>query len=230
MITWSALTVVHVTGGSLAILSGFVAFFAQKGAWLHRTAGNVFFLSMLVMSSVASYLAVRRMEQLVGILTFYLVATAWASVIRKEGRSARFEIGAMLVAAAVAVGYFTHATAVQAGLKDVYPAEMYFAFGSVAALAALLDVTTIARGGVAGAQRIARHLWRMSVAMFIATGSYFLGQPKFVPAILRETNLNLVPVILVIALFVFWLVRVLFTRWYARGASEPSQGAAHQGA
>jgi hypothetical protein len=230
MITWSALTVVHITGGSLAIFSGFVALFAQKGAWLHRTAGNVFFISMLVMSSVASYLAVRRMEQLVGILTFYLVATAWATVLRKEGRSGRFEVGALAVVAAVAVGYFTHAMAVQAGLNDTYPAEMYFAFGSIAALAALLDVTAIARGGVSGAQRIARHLWRMSFAMFIATGSYFLGQPKFVPAVLRETNLNLVPVILVIVLFLFWLVRVLFTRWYAKGESEPSHNMAHQGA
>jgi hypothetical protein len=230
MITWSALTVVHVTGGSLAILSGFVALFAQKGAWLHRTAGNVFFLSMLVMSSVASYLAVRRMEQLVGILTFYLVATAWATVIRKEGQSGRFEIGALLVVTAVAIGYFSHAMAVQAGLKDEYPAEMYFTFGSIAAFAAMLDVTAIARGGVSGAQRIARHLWRMGFAMFIATGSYFLGQPKFVPAILRETNLNLLPVLLVIVLLLFWLVRVLFTRWYTRGAAERSHSVARQGA
>ncbi len=33
----------------------------------------------------------------------------------------------------------------------------------------------LARGGVLGAKRIARHLWRMCFGLFIAAGSFFLG-------------------------------------------------------
>jgi len=225
--TWSALTFVHITGGGISIAAGFVALFAPKGEGLHRAAGNVFFVSMLMMTAAAAYLAVDMMERLVGILNFYLVATAWATVMRGERQTGTFEIGAFVVAAAVAAVGFFHATAVQAGLKAKYPAEMYFFVASLATLAATLDLTAIARRGVAGAQRIARHLWRMSVAMFFATGSYFLGQPKFVPAILKENQLHFVPVIFVLVLFLYWLIRVLFTRWYR---SAPTSTAVHAAA
>jgi hypothetical protein len=232
--SWTALTVVHIAGGAISIAAGFVALFAEKGAWAHRTAGSVFFIAMLIMSAVAAYLAFRRAEQVIGVFTFYLVATAWVTVMRKERKIGRFEVAAFFVPVALAVIAYFHALAIQAGVappaKDEYPAQMYFVIASFAAFAAVSDAAMLVRRGVGGAQRIARHLWRMSFAMLIATGSYFLGQPKFVPAILRETNLNLLPVLLVIALLLFWLVRVLFTRWYARGASEPSHGVAQQSA
>lgn len=44
----------------------------------------------------------QRGSALGGIITFYLVATAWATVRRKEGAVGRFEIGALLVAIAAA--------------------------------------------------------------------------------------------------------------------------------
>jgi hypothetical protein len=37
------------------------------------------------------------------------------------------------------------------------------------------DARMLARGGVLGAKRIARHLWRMCFGLFIAAGSFFLG-------------------------------------------------------
>ncbi len=49
----------------------------------------------------------------------------------------------------------------QTGSKDGYPAGAYFIFGSVALLFAAGDVRMLVRGGISGAQRIARHLWRM---------------------------------------------------------------------
>jgi hypothetical protein len=59
--------------------------------------------------------------------------------------------------------------------------------------------------GVFGSQRVARHLWRMCFALFMATGSFlaqkrvltFLGGPKIL-------LLSIVPLILLI----FWLIRV----------------------
>jgi len=79
------------------------------------------------------------------------------------------------------------------------------------------------RGGIFGAQRVARHLWRMGFALFIAAGSFFLGSASktglraqlFTPAI-RRTHLPEVPVILVILLTIFWLCRVRFTNAYKR--------------
>jgi hypothetical protein len=61
-------------------------------------------------------------------------------------------------------------------LMSGVPAAMSFFLGSVVLLAAAGDVRMLARGGVTEARRIGRHAWRMSFGLFIATGSFFLGQ------------------------------------------------------
>jgi hypothetical protein len=40
-------------------------------------------------------------------------------------------------------------------------------------------------GGLRGAKRLARHLWRMRFGLFIASGSFFFGQAKFLRAAIR---------------------------------------------
>jgi hypothetical protein len=66
-----------------------------------------------------------------------------------------------------------------------YPAAIYYIFGSIAALAAALDFKMIWRGGISGAPRIARHLWRMCLALFIAASSFFIGQQKVMPTFMH---------------------------------------------
>ena len=83
--------VLHIAGGTVGLFSGTIAIFAAKGGWLHRRAGTVFFVSMLVMAATAGYLAVVRPGQLVNlfiaIFASYLVVTAWMTVQRPEGNA-----------------------------------------------------------------------------------------------------------------------------------------------
>jgi hypothetical protein len=100
------------------------------------------------------------------------------------------------------------------------PAAPVFGLGAVAVLAALLDVRMMARG-IQGAHRIARHLWRMCFALFIAATSFFLGQTKGSPAHvfpepLRSGAVLAIPVVLVLLLMFYWLARVLITQWQRR--------------
>jgi hypothetical protein len=62
---------------------------------------------------------------------------------------------------------------------------MCFFMAGVPLLAAAGDIRMLASGGIAGRQRITRHLWRMCFGLFIATGSFFLGQQQVFPAFLR---------------------------------------------
>src|SRR5580700_10191548 len=105
----SPLLIIHISAGCLGILSGYAAVFVRKGERLHRAFGTVFFLSMLTVSTLAVYLAFfvppthsggapPSASVSVGILTFYLAATAWMTVKRKEGHIGLFEKGALLVA------------------------------------------------------------------------------------------------------------------------------------
>ena|SRR5476651_2595828 len=50
--------IVHISAGSLAILSGAAALSVRKGAGLHRVFGTIFFLSILAMHVMGAYLAV----------------------------------------------------------------------------------------------------------------------------------------------------------------------------
>ena len=52
-------------------------------------------------------------------------------------------------------------------IKDEYPAAPCFVFGFLALLCAAGDVRMLLRGGVFGAHRIVRNLWRMCFALLI---------------------------------------------------------------
>lgn len=224
------LMIFHITAGSFALGAGAAALFSRKGAWLHRTTGNAFVVAMLLMSVSGGVLAVLKpaaatFNIIVSSITIYMVSTSWATVTRKERESGAFEIAACLAILAVAAGAAVLGVQAMQAQKNV-GGMLFFSFAGVAALAAVADVSVILRGGVSGAQRIARHLWRMSAAMFLATLAFFVGQGANVfPQWIRDTNLLPVPMLIVLALMVFWLVRVLFTNWYSK---QPSASAFEQ--
>ncbi|MBP6013462.1 MAG: hypothetical protein KBA31_14650 [Alphaproteobacteria bacterium] len=207
----SAFIFLHVTAGTTALLSGGTALLVRKGEPVHRLAGNVFLVAMVLMCAGAIPVAIARQQTLniaAASFTLYLLATSWRAATRNDGESGSSERVAFFTGMGIAAGALAYGAL---GPRDAAP--FFYAFGSLAAFAALMDLTVIIRKGVSGAQRIARHLWRMSLAMLIATASFFIGQPKFVPGVVRDANLHFVPVIAVMALLLFWLLRVLLTRW-----------------
>ena len=225
----SPLLVLHVSGGILGILSGGVAMIFRKGSRGHVLAGQVFVLAMLSMSGAGAYMAVMKSQTtniIAGVLTFYLVATAWATARRKEGETGLFDWGALLAPLAAGTGmtvYGLEAMHSPTGLKDGYPPALYFIWASVALLSAAGDIRMLMRGGVFGAQRIVRHLWRMCFALFIASGSFFLGQQKVFPASWRGAKVWFVPAFLPLLLLIFWLFRVRFRNVYNTNAYKKKE-------
>jgi uncharacterized membrane protein len=221
--------VLHICAGILGLLSGAAAMSLRKGSRQHGLAGDLFVISMLGMSTAGAYLALMKHQMnnvFGGVLAFYLVTTAWATARRRDGETGIFDWGTLLFALAVGAGIMTYgleAASSPTGSKDGIPAGMYFFLGSVALLAAAGDIRMLVRGGVFGVHRIARHLWRMCFALFIATGSFFLGQQQVFPDWLRKTNVLFLPAILPLILMIFWLFRVRFANAYKR-KSMPSSG------
>lgn len=224
---------IHITMGILGILTGFLALGLRKGSPRHRLAGNVFVVAMLTMSSVAFFMAYvgtevtppRISNILSAVFTFYLVATAWLTVRRRDGRRNLIDLAGFLVISAVVAGYITSglkAVHSPTGMEDHYPPGVYFFFGAWALMAAVGDVRMLVLRGLTGAQRIARHLWRMCFGLWIAATSLFLGQPQVFPAWLHRTRLLVVPSLLIIVLLIYWVIRVLFTSAYKRKLPAPS--------
>ena len=224
-----SILVVHIVAGSVAALSGTAALYFGKGTGLHRAAGTVFFLSMLTMSISAAYLAVLIQDVTVfgAIFTIYLVVTAWVAARRKDGPTGSLEVIALLFALGVAATEFVFGVQASTSVTDRYwnyPPGPYFVLAGIVMLAVGMDLKVIMRGGISGAARIARHLWRMCFALFIAAVS-FVGQglksvlPLTTPGALYVLLIALVPLILMI----FWFLRVRLTNWYRKSAPQPQQ-------
>jgi hypothetical protein len=225
---YSPILMVHICAAIIGLLAGYPALFFRKGSRLHRSAGNVFFVSMLIMSASGAYMAAFVKPNMGnvfgGVLTFYLVATGWLTVMRKEGETGLIEFGLLLVALAQGAGgliFSWEAANSATGLKDGYPAAMYFVFGSLVLSFAAWDVRMFIHGGVSGAQRIGRHLWRMCFALLIAAASFFLGKQQHFPEAIRGTQLLNAPIILVAASMIFWLLRVRLTNTYKKTQKQP---------
>jgi hypothetical protein len=180
---------------------------------------------MLVMGSSAVYLG----NVFGGLFACYLVTTGWLTARRREGETSISDWIALLFGVVVGVAILTSGVRVATGsLKGQpgVPVGMIFFVGSVVLLAAAGDVRMLVRGGVFGRQRIVCHLWRMCFGLFIATGSFFIGQPQVFPAFIRKTNLLFVPGILPLILMIFWFFRVRFTKAY-QAKSMPRTGDAY---
>ena len=64
----------------------------------------------------------------------------------------------------------------------------------------------IRAGGIRGKDRIRRHLWRMSTALFIAAASFFLGPARRIPEPLQVPPFKLVPFVALVTM-AYWLWR-----------------------
>lgn len=209
------LLLIHISGAVLGILSGFLAMTLRKGSGWHAVAGNAFTVSMIAMSTSAAYMATFvhpvALNVVVGLLTFYLVTTAWWAAKRRDPAMGLADIAGMLYIVALtcaAMRWGIEGLRSAGGTKDTVPAAIYFIFGTVALLCAATDIRMLRRGTLAGARRLARHLWRMSLALLIATLSLYPGQAKLFPQAIRDTNLLFIPHVLLIGSMLFWMARV----------------------
>ncbi len=222
--------VLHIASGIVGLLAGTLAMSFRKGSQPHRTSGNVFVASMLLMGACATYLAVLKHQPnniFGGLLTFYLIATAWMAGRHMQQVTGPFDWIALSFAVTVGGCMLTLGTRVAQGLampQPGVPIGMYFLMGSIPLIAAAGDIRMLARGGISGRPRLIRHLWRMCFGLFIATGSFFLGQQQVFPIAIRKQYILAPLAILPLMLLIYWLVRVRFTKQY-RSVRMPSLSA-----
>jgi hypothetical protein len=221
----SPILIFHICAGITCLLAGGAALVFRKGSPRHRSTGIIFAVAILGMAGSGAFMAAFMRPNMGnifgGVLTFYLAGTGWLTVTRKEGETGFWERALLFIALAEGTGgliFGWQAARSATGLKDGYPPALYIIFGSVALLCAAWDVRLLIRGGVFGAQRIMRHLWRMNLALLIAALSFFLGQQQVFPMAIRETHLLGAPPLVVAIVMVFWMLRVRFTNAYGRSS------------
>jgi uncharacterized membrane protein len=218
---------VHIVAGGLGLISGYVALYAAKGATLHRKVGILFVYVMVTMAITAMLIsAVEGVAPAINIpsalLTFYLVITSLATVRRPAAGSRPLDIAAMLMALAIGLACFTlGVVAIARGGREAGMAYPLFMFGGIGLSASVGDLRMIRAGGVRGAPRLVRHLWRRCVALFSASVAFFprLGRLELFPKPLLA-----LPVLLPLFLYLYWLWRIRPRRSSRRavGVSAPA--------
>jgi hypothetical protein len=218
---YAPMILLHAGTGVIGIVFGGLALLFRKGLRRHRWTGTLSALGMLGVAGFGTYLGYMKSQPsnlLAGAITVYLVATGWSAAKRKDGTTYLFDWVGLALAAGLVGGLALNAfVGLRAGQAF---AGIFVVFGAVALLAAVADMRMLVGGGAYGAQRIARHLWRICVALLIVAFSFFQGQSQVFPEFFRKSGLLDVPAALIIAALLFWIWRVFFTNAYKR-----SQGA-----
>lgn len=217
----------HIAAGAVGLVSGMVAAFARKGGCLHRKAGDVFSISMLVTAAFAVYLGIVVPGQAVNVFiaafVSYLVSTAWITVRRTEGSIGWSEKIALAVALLLCAPFLVLSFQLALGLPPLVESAMPFkgpiviaiyVFTFVLVLASIGDARVVMSGGVDGPRRLARHLWRMLLALTLTTGSAFTnGFARLLPGPYHVPPAFFLPQLVPLALLVFWMIRVRLTTW-----------------
>ncbi len=220
--------VLHVGAGVTGLVTGTIAICARKGGRLHRFVGNVFFVSMMAMAGFAIVLAVIIPDQLInvliGIFALYLVGTAWLTVRRQAREAGLFEKIALAVSVCLCAPFVIISGDLALGLPPLFHSAIplegpvlmaLIVFTTILLIAAATDARVVWLGGISGAPRIARHLWRMCLGLGLAAGSGFTnGVARLLPGPYHVPTVLFLPQFVPVLLMIFWLIRVRFTGWY----------------
>lgn len=202
---------VHVILGAVAVISGMLALLLSKGAKAHRHSGRVFAVSMLLVAGGGAFYA--GLEQLitllVGITSCYLVISALVTVWPRQRFSRVIDLFGLGVSVSLALAFLIGG--LQAPPEEHLPSntvvtpEVYFFFAGIIALVVFGDALNLYLGGWVGEWRLARHLWRMGFALYIAAGSSIRLLPESLAGSpWPERLVNLLA--LIIALWWLWIL------------------------
>src|SRR6266545_1710257 len=216
------LLAIHIVAGGVAIVLGAVALLVKKGGTIHRRSGLLFVYVMLVMGTSASILGLRNGltdgNVMAALMTAYFVGTALTTVRPASPRTRRINAAALTFALGLAV------VAIVGGVKAINSPRlspggvpfrtigvMSFVLATVLLLAAIGDVRIMRFGLPRGGPRLARHLWRMCFALFIAAGSFFSIRErvaKILPEPFTTGPMRALPILLLFGAMFYWLWRV----------------------
>ena len=189
---------------------GGVALLVKKGGTTHRRSGLLFVYAMLVLGISASILG----NVLGGLMTVYFVGTALTTVRPVSPWTRRINVAALAVAIGLALVDIVGGVKAfnsPGGLRNGVPFQMIFFIAAVMILAAIGDVRIMRFGMPRGGPRLARHLWRMCFALFIAAGSFFSIRErvaKILPEPFTTAPMRALPILLVFGAMFYWLWRV----------------------
>jgi uncharacterized membrane protein len=217
----AALLWAHIAGGAIGMITGVVALASRKGQPVHRAAGSVFFFAMFtayaIGAGVAPFLDTgQRPNFVAGIMALYLLISGAMAARRRDAKAGAPEVIGLIVAlgiTAAGVIFMRMGAASPSGTVDGSPPQAFLLFTIAGVFAAAGELHVLLRRQLSNVSRIARHLWRMCFSLFIASGSFFLGQQQVFPEDMQDSVLLPVAALAPLPVMLFWLGKVRFDDW-----------------
>lgn len=225
----NALLWAHIAGGAIGMVTGVVALASRKGQRVHRAAGSVFFLAMFMAYAIGAGVAPfldtgQRPNFVAGVMALYLLVSGAMAARRRDVKAGAPEVIGLIIALTITAAgliFMRMGAASPSGTVDGSPPQSFFLFTIAGAFAAAGELHVLLRKQLSNTARIARHLWRMCFSLFIASGSFFLGQQQVFPEALRDSVLLYAVALSPLPVMLFWLGKVRFDDWRRRRVKTP---------
>lgn len=206
------LLIMHISTGLIGILTGFVALATNKGSVVHVINGRLFCAAMLITGGAIIGLGISGgsiSDTLGGLSIMYFIATAWLT-LQFPNRSVNsidlslFICVASIVFANTYLGFHANELSLE------YPPAQYCVVAFIHFIAGADDLFLLMKRRAGPKHRLIRHSWRMCLVLFMASGSFFLGQMKVFPKVLVENGMLLffIPPLLSLFFMGYWLFRL----------------------
>ena len=119
-------------------------------------------------------------------------------------------LGGAAAAASLLLAFQANASA--KGLINGKGAPLFLITAGLASFAVMLDLRTLQLAELSCRGRLGRHIWRMCTALFLGTGSFFLGQQKVMPTWMQGSPLLFALALAPLVIMLIWLVRTAMMR------------------
>ena len=199
------LLVIHITAGSVALLTAALALFTPKGQRWHILAGRIYAIAMTLVFVTAVPLAILGNSIflfLIAFFSFYLVFAGWRFARNRRRVAHPVDWLAVGILALTGLGMWGYAVVIALNGSSQWITLLLF--GAIALALSLADAR-FHRQQPGGARRVARHLTNMlagTIATITAVAVVNVAlEPVWLPWIL--------PTIVITPLIVWWNRRVL---------------------
>ena len=218
------LLVIHITAGSIALLTAFVALVTAKGGVIHVRAGRVYAIGVSVIFLTAVPLAVLGADVfllLIAFFSFYLVFAGWRFARNRSRRAQPVDWIAVAIMGLTGLGMWAYAVVL--GLSGSGQWVTMLAFGFIAVALSVADGLFFMQGRSANRRpaayrRIQRHLTNMMAGTIATVTAVMVVNVSLNPVWLPW----LLPTIVITPLIVWWNVK---TALQARRRPAASPGA-----
>jgi len=153
---------VHIVGGSVALICALMAVSSKKGSNFHRKVGRIYALGMTVIGVTAIPMAIiseKIFLFLIALFSSYLVFAGWRFAVNRSGRPSKLDWFAVFIMLSTALTMCIGAYFLYTEANDQWVTLL--AFGSLAAFLGLADLKSHISRRTIGKKRIVRHLTNM---------------------------------------------------------------------